>query len=895
MDVKAQTLEKFKSQLVHDVFGEEADSNAPVQMEKVTMLLWYFRDDPRVIQFLSQFLTKFSSSRQVFDGIEFYLPQLAHMIIHLEADWDDEVLERFALVISQHSLHFALQFNWILQGATEDYQPETLSGEPNPQFNALYYSRCVKLLTNMERCVVYGSQRGHELQKLFESGSISKEEFNQMQLADRKFNAAQILNSCGEGRDYGLGLLGKEISLLDKHPCGGWLLYKRNNRRAAYKRKTWKRRYFVASDRMFYCYVNQPHQGHSTLRRAMPLEGAKIVPVLTGKYPHMFEVHNQSWEFRVRADSKEDLDRWINLLRDEAESKGLFSNHPLPPVLAEDGIETDVNGEAKESVNKSGILSHLTTEQRARYVFFKGERDFVRGLCDTAEKLRFRERDDRKSLAPLFIRELTIPPSAYIPMCNSTDVWRRVSHSFPEETKVFNTKERCPLFMYFAVKGGENANVNMDVAGYLQRIYEKNRSIDLRDSSLEALTEESDGRSDDIESVWTDTNERDGDLEVVAGKGNIRLKRFMKDMNLRALPKSIARRLPSKRNSARTLLPLQSVRILDTKSIDEEFDAVSVAEAHEPIDEACLNRVKAFVCGGEMWVEKRDRLLKEEECMANAKDRGVVEILPIIAKSNDDVRQEVFVMQMIHYYQSVFLNAGLPIWLKTYRILSCSKDTGLIEALLDATSIDGLKKSDGYPKTGGLLAYFKLVYGPVGSPLFNAAQYHFMTSLVGYSLVSYLLGLKDRHNGNIMITVQGHLIFIDFGFAMGMAPGHEFSLEQAPFKLTAEYMELMGGEKGECFAEFKRLFVAGFEAARSHSQIAMGLVEIMMYKSNYPCFSGSRYGYGIALKRFENRLMLSVPDNQVKRKAEKLVLHSVCHTGTLLYDKFQLSTNGILP
>jgi hypothetical protein len=30
------------------------------------------------------------------------------MIIHLDVDWDDVILERFALVIAQQSLHFAL-------------------------------------------------------------------------------------------------------------------------------------------------------------------------------------------------------------------------------------------------------------------------------------------------------------------------------------------------------------------------------------------------------------------------------------------------------------------------------------------------------------------------------------------------------------------------------------------------------------------------------------------------------------------------------------------------------------------------------------------------------------------------------------------------------------------
>jgi phosphatidylinositol 4-kinase len=182
-----------------------------------------------------------------------------------------------------------------------------------------------------------------------------------------------------------------------------------------------------------------------------------------------------------------------------------------------------------------------------------------------------------------------------------------------------------------------------------------------------------------------------------------------------------------------------------------------------------------------------------------------------------------------------------------------------------------LKKSEHYPAEGGLRAYFEKVYGPPTSTSFIAAQKNFMFSLIGYSLVAYLLGLKDRHNGNIMIDLHGHLIFIDFGFAFGMAPGHEFSFERAPFKLTQEYIDVMDGLNSECFKEFQRLFVAGFQAARKSSQIALGLVEIMMYQSNYPCFSGSRYGGGVAMERFQKRLMLSVPDQQIPYRALRLI------------------------
>ena len=37
-----------------------------------------------------------------------------------------------------------------------------------------------------------------------------------------------------------------------------------------------------------------------------------------------------------------------------------------------------------------------------------------------------------------------------------------------------------------------------------------------------------------------------------------------------------------------------------------------------------------------------------------------------IAKSNDDLRQEMFVMQLIAFYQEIFRTDGCGVWLKTY-------------------------------------------------------------------------------------------------------------------------------------------------------------------------------------------------------------------------------------
>ena len=45
--------------LVDDVLGHNAGDKVP--MEKVVMLLWAFRDDPSVVKFMAQFVSKVST------------------------------------------------------------------------------------------------------------------------------------------------------------------------------------------------------------------------------------------------------------------------------------------------------------------------------------------------------------------------------------------------------------------------------------------------------------------------------------------------------------------------------------------------------------------------------------------------------------------------------------------------------------------------------------------------------------------------------------------------------------------------------------------------------------------------------------------------------------------
>lgn len=149
-----------------------------------------------------------------------------------------------------------------------------------------------------------------------------------------------------------------------------------------------------------------------------------------------------------------------------------------------------------------------------------------------------------------------------------------------------------------------------------------------------------------------------------------------------------------------------------------------------------------------------------------------------IAKANDDLRQEVMTMQLITRFDHIFKNAGIPLKLRPYEILITSPSSGLIEFLPNTISIDGLKKN--LPPKWNLNIFFRNFF----SSNFEEAQKNFAESLAAYSLVSYILQIRDRHNGNILLDMNGNVIHIDFGFILGISPGN-LRFENAPFKLTS--------------------------------------------------------------------------------------------------------------
>ena len=263
-------------------------------------------------------------------------------------------------------------------------------------------------------------------------------------------------------------------------------------------------------------------------------------------------------------------------------------------------------------------------------------------------------------------------------------------------------------------------------------------------------------------------------------------------------------------------------------------------------------------------------------------------VVSFIAKANDDLRQEVMTMQLIKKYDEIFKSENIPFKLHPYEIIITSNSTGLIEFIPDTISFDALKKKL-LENNITFTEFFEKHFGDD----FEECQKNFAESLAGYSLVCYLLSIKDRHNGNILLDKDGCIIHIDFGFILGISPGGNLNFENAPFKITRDYINLMGGIDSSIFCYFKSLFLRGLFAARRKVDVIANLIEAMGQGVPMPCFNGRNIKEIISA--FKERCFVKFSEVEIVPLVNNLFDRSVNSWRTTQYDYFQKLTNNIQP
>ncbi|KAG7394826.1 Phosphatidylinositol 4-kinase beta [Phytophthora boehmeriae] len=328
---------------------------------------------------------------------------------------------------------------------------------------------------------------------------------------------------------------------------------------------------------------------------------------------------------------------------------------------------------------------------------------------------------------------------------------------------------------------------------------------------------------------------------------------------------------------------LQDLSERDSKLEEEDEEGESSDPSSETRNQAATSEPPCVIFK-ERWADKERRI----QATSPYGQLPGWRLLPVIVKSDDDLRQEQLALQLIRQFANVFEEFKVPVFVRPYDVIAISATSGLVEAISDTISIDSLKRNDGEFTT--LLDFFTRHFGDPSTQEFRRARANFVSSMAGYAIICYLLQIKDRHNGNILLDAEGHIIHIDFGFILSNNPGN-MAFEQAPFKLTADFVELMGGPRSAHFRRFRSLCVRAFLVARKYRHRFVLLVEMMLHGNEHlPCFAGDPKG---TVERLAARFQPDLDINSCEDFVHELIDASLDNWRTLWYDKYQRWIVGV--
>lgn len=295
----------------------------------------------------------------------------------------------------------------------------------------------------------------------------------------------------------------------------------------------------------------------------------------------------------------------------------------------------------------------------------------------------------------------------------------------------------------------------------------------------------------------------------------------------------------------------------------------------------------------------------------------------LLYKHDEDMRQEMLAIQFIATCDRILKASGLDLKIKTYGCIPVGSNKGFIEWVPGALSLSELCKpvgaynadknvggdtpfeapdapSTAFQRTGGWCTYESLRslrnkcktskkngIGLSGenplqdflrsnaydenAPYFIKKEVMdtFLKSCAGYCVITYLLGVGDRHTDNLLLHPRGYFFHCDYSFILGQDPK-----TYLPMRITSQMIDAMGGKDSDNFAKFLSLVGAAFVALRQPSsvRILMSMLKGMV-DAKIPDISINQKPEN-ALRLFHERFCLHLNDNDAVLFLEENITRS---------------------
>ncbi|PPQ95727.1 hypothetical protein CVT26_008370 [Gymnopilus dilepis] len=196
---------------------------------------------------------------------------------------------------------------------------------------------------------------------------------------------------------------------------------------------------------------------------------------------------------------------------------------------------------------------------------------------------------------------------------------------------------------------------------------------------------------------------------------------------------------------------------------------------------------------------------------------------PVMFKDGDDMRQDQLVIQLFTLMDQLLRKENLDLKLSPYDVLATGPNQGMVQLIIPSKTIAAIMS-----EFGSLLNYLRAHHPDEGSVGTSGVEPSvidtFVRSCAGYCVVTYLLGVGDRHLDNLLVAPDGHFFHVDFGYILGRDP--------KPFppqvKVCKEMVDGMGGAQSPHYARFKNFCFTAYTILRKSANLILNLVTLMV-------------------------------------------------------------------
>ncbi|MBN3324502.1 PK3C3 kinase, partial [Atractosteus spatula] len=236
---------------------------------------------------------------------------------------------------------------------------------------------------------------------------------------------------------------------------------------------------------------------------------------------------------------------------------------------------------------------------------------------------------------------------------------------------------------------------------------------------------------------------------------------------------------------------------------------------------------------------------------------------PVIFKHGDDLRQDQLILQIISLMDKLLRKENLDLKLTPYKVLATSTKHGFMQFIQSVPVAEVLATE------GSIQNFFRKHAPSDKGPYGISAEVMdtYVKSCAGYCVITYILGVGDRHLDNLLLTKTGKLFHIDFGYILGRDP----KPLPPPMKLSKEMVEGMGGMQSEQYQEFRKQCYTAFLHLRRYSNLILNLFSLMV-DANIPDIALEP---DKTVKKVQDKFRLDLSDEEAVHYMQSLIDESV--------------------